>query len=790
MTGALGRKPECTGAVSIRGVRLAGPVLAAGVLLGWPADAQRAVDGRVFRNLDGPIAVGARIVMEPITLDDGTEVVLQVSPIEVFAPDAEIVVHGPGSEWRIAPPTDRWFVGHVAGDPFSLVVLARGASVRGFVVLEERVATIGPEGDVYAERPAGRTLVRTFWPERETPEEMRHFRCESDTLPVPFELPPRTKSTRTALSNVMYYGGIAVETDYELYQKKGSASALSKYVGDLFAAVSAIYQRDVVVTLQVNYLSIWATSSDPWTATTSSAGLSEFRSYWTTNRTAVPRLTAHMLCGRSFGGGIAYLNALCSSVGYGLVGSLSGVAPTNLTTTYWDFMAVTHELGHNFGSPHTHCYTPPVDECYAGEGGCYSGPTSVPPEKGTVMSYCHLLSGGYSNIKMFLGVAGETSEAVTTQIRSYVESRASCFGTVAGPTITSIDPSAGSTGGGTPVTITGTNFVSGATVTIGGVAATGVNVLSSTSITSTTGAHASGVVDVTVKNPNNQGVTAVSAYTYGSGGPTPTPTPTPTRTAMATATPTRTPTWTPAATPTPTSTATPTMTPTGTPTRTPTTAPTTTASPTRTPTSTPTPTLTPTRTATRTPTWTPTGTPTATPTVTSSPTRTPTFTPTLTPSPTRTPTFTPTWTPIAPPLTPTVTPTPTPTSSPPGATRYYTLTPCRVIDTRNANGPLGGPALQPNATRLFAVTSTCGIPSSAVSLSINVTVVAGGSGYLTLYPGNGVNPGTSTLSFATGRTRANNAILFLSTDGSGGINVLNGSASSNHFILDVNGYFR
>ncbi len=155
----------------------------------------------------------------------------------------------------------------------------------------------------------------------------------------------------------MYYAGIAVETDYELYAKFNSTTGLASYVGDLFAYASQVYQRDVLVTLQVNYLSIWTTSADPWTATTSSSNaLSEFVNYWNANRTGVPRSTAHMLSRRSLGGGIAYLNALCSSFGYGVSGNLAGVAPTNISTTYWDFMVVTHELGHNFGSPHTHCY--------------------------------------------------------------------------------------------------------------------------------------------------------------------------------------------------------------------------------------------------------------------------------------------------------------------------------------------------------------------------------------------------------------------------------------------------
>jgi hypothetical protein len=59
-----------------------------------------------------------------------------------------------------------------------------------------------------------------------------------------------------------------------------------------------------------------------------------------------------------------------------------------------DAFVVGHELGHNFGSRHTHCYVPPIDECYAGESGCYQGPTSCPGGPGTVMSYCHVAGCG------------------------------------------------------------------------------------------------------------------------------------------------------------------------------------------------------------------------------------------------------------------------------------------------------------------------------------------------------------------------------------------------------------
>jgi len=89
------------------------------------------------------------------------------------------------------------------------------------------------------------------------------------------------------------------------------------------------------------------------------------------------------------------------------------------------------------------------------------------------------------------------------------------------PTIISITPNTGTANGGTPVTIAGTGFLAGATVSFGGTAATNV-VVNSTSITATTPAHAAGAVNVVVTNTDNQSVTSANGYTFTSstgGGP-------------------------------------------------------------------------------------------------------------------------------------------------------------------------------------------------------------------------------------------------------------------------------
>ncbi|MBK8598968.1 MAG: hypothetical protein IPP07_09525 [Holophagales bacterium] len=121
-------------------------------------------------------------------------------------------------------------------------------------------------------------------------------------------------------------------------------------------------------------------------------------------------------------------------------------------------------------------------------------------------------------------------------------------------------------------------------------------------------------------------------------------------------------------------------------------------------------------------------------------------------------------------------------------TGFFPLTPCRVFDTRFVPN---APALDPGQTRVFHVTGACGIDASAVAISVNLTVAqAAATGELQAFPGNGLLPGTSALSFRAGGTRANNEILLLATDGSGSIAIHNGSSGTVHVILDVNGTFR
>jgi hypothetical protein len=200
---------------------------------------------------------------------------------------------------------------------------------------------------------------------------------------------------------------LAIETDFQLYEKFNSSSDLTDYVTSLVAAISDQYFEDVQTTLSIAYLGIHTDSNDGWTTPDgpgdTAAMLAEFKSAWSdgANTWPVSADLAHFLSGANIGGGRAYLGVICNqNFGFGVSGNLRaninwGTWTGNASAIAWDFIVVAHELGHNFGAEHTHELCPPLDECFAGS--CVS---STSCGQGTIMSYCHTCAGGTSNINL------------------------------------------------------------------------------------------------------------------------------------------------------------------------------------------------------------------------------------------------------------------------------------------------------------------------------------------------------------------------------------------------------
>jgi hypothetical protein len=143
---------------------------------------------------------------------------------------------------------------------------------------------------------------------------------------------------------------------------------------------------------------------------------------------------------------------------------------------------------------------------------------------------------------------------------------------------------------------------------------------------------------------------------------------------------------------------------------------------------------------------------------------------------------------------------------------FHTLPPCRLLDTRNAFGPRGGPALPPlwtddqrpgvedpgytaPAMRVVRAAGECGVPAGARAVAANLTVVTpSGNGYVQVFRGNGTAGTASALSFKPGTTRAAQVIIPLSSgtpnSGTFGLSAANSSGHRVHAIVDVTGYFQ
>ncbi len=326
---------------------------------------------------------------------------LRRRPLPIAA-DAVLAIDGvvqPGGPAALVQGLSIW-TGTLLELEGSHVFLALGPdSAQGFIELPlsgDRYLHIVSEAPATADSPARVRVVREqelaamgvelpslCGGALEVPGESQHFELDS--------LPPPTANLSAPECR------LAIETDYQLFQKFGDSQALTSYVTQLIAAASNQYFVDVQTTLAIAYLGVYTDSSDPWTAQDSGGSasnvLDQFRSAWSGGNWPVSANLAHFISGANLGGGVAYVNVLCNqSFGFGVSGNISGNinwgswtgAPAHFT---WDFVVVAHELGHNFGSGHTHSYCPPLDQCYTN---C-NGSTSC--AQGTIMSYCHTCGG-------------------------------------------------------------------------------------------------------------------------------------------------------------------------------------------------------------------------------------------------------------------------------------------------------------------------------------------------------------------------------------------------------------
>jgi hypothetical protein len=325
------------------------------------------------------------VLVQGFPLADGATVDLELVAFDV-APRARFVAGGAEGDQPFDPPPMRFFRGRVLGEADSSAYLWMGLErIGGFV----RSGVQGPATWIFG--PAAARSDR--------PESMEHIVLRADGWrpegAPPFCANQTPESSRQqprlgarGASDALLKFEIALDATVDFFREFHDLDDATSYVLSLIGAVSTIYEQEVNTLIEVVFLRIFTTPSNPYGAPGNPVELLDsLITEWTTNPAVmnVPRDVAHVLHFTGGTGGLANIDSLCDTdLGYAASYVFASYTYPDPAYTY-DAYVVSHELGHNAGTNHTHCYEPPIDICGA-ETNCYEGPTVQTP--GTIMSYC------------------------------------------------------------------------------------------------------------------------------------------------------------------------------------------------------------------------------------------------------------------------------------------------------------------------------------------------------------------------------------------------------------------
>lgn len=307
---------------------------------------------------------------------------VELAAVDPLATGFSVVLASSGLPARVAP--GRHYRGIIRGDEASVVAFSFfEGEVMG--ILSSKALGNLVLGALEGGRAAGKYVLyddRRVFSELgfdcATPDDGPEYRPEQLEAPLDYRGPGDCVR-------------IYLEVDHDIFQSKGGVSGTTNYITGLFNQVAALYaNEDINVTLSELYL--WDTPSTYY-GTSSYNLLVQF-----VNKRPSFNGDLGQLLSYQASGGIAYLAGLCNP--YAPKHSFSSIHSTySAVPAYsWSAMVITHELGHLFGSKHTHACAwngnnTAIDGCPGYVEGYCALPGS-PAGGGTMMSYCHITNVG------------------------------------------------------------------------------------------------------------------------------------------------------------------------------------------------------------------------------------------------------------------------------------------------------------------------------------------------------------------------------------------------------------